>query len=79
MLGNQYNAQFKQATFQTIFGESNGGFATDHYPWKCTRYSIPKLLDAGINYAGVGVASSGAPLPNNGGYVALDSIAIVVY
>lgn len=80
LLGNAYKPEFTKITFEQIFGEANGGFTSNHYPFKAARYGIPKLLEENIDYAGVGLAAfNSAIYETNSAYVGLDSVAVVVY
>jgi hypothetical protein len=78
-LGNSYNASFVKTTFEYYFGEQNGAFTTDNWPNKATRYGIPRLLEDGVDYVGIGVAAHNAAIASTSGYLMLDSIAVVVY
>jgi hypothetical protein len=78
-LGTTYNPSFVENTFTQRFGEASGAFTTDYYPFKGTRYGIPKLLEDTVDYAGIGVAAYNSNITNSWGYLCLDSIAVVVY
>ena len=80
LLGDAYHSEFKQVTFEKEFGEANGGFTSNHYPFKATRYAIPELLEDGVDYVGIGLAAYNSAIYDmNSAYVGLDSVAVVVY